>query len=66
MNFAKVYSKTHSLFEMPKLQDHFQMKDDNVDVEEVDEDTIQEIIASRYVNDQCWLTFTLHTYETQF
>ena len=51
---------------MPKLQDHFQMKDDYEDVEEVDQDTIQEIIASRYVNDQCWFTFTLKTYATQF
>ena len=30
------------------------MKDDNDDFEEVDEDTIQEIIASRFVNDQYW------------
>ena len=59
LNFAKVYSKTHFLFEMPKLQDHIQMQDDNVDVEEVDQDTIQEIIASRYVDNQCLRTFSL-------
>ena len=53
-NFAKFYNKAHYLFEMPKSQDHSQMKDDNEDVEEVDQDTIQEIIASRYVDDKCW------------